>query len=71
MAVGERVRMLTWMFGLALLKSFTALVLAAPSEPSPWVANSMFTLPVLAEPPQADATTMAPAIARAAGHPPR
>src|SRR6266566_1852632 len=39
--VGESVRMLTWIFGCSFSNAFTAAMVAVPSAPRPWVANTM------------------------------
>src|SRR5437899_7005952 len=40
-AVGERERICTWILGFACSNALTAAVVAVPSEPRPWVANTI------------------------------
>src|SRR3982074_3807487 len=67
-AGGDRVRMMTWMLGVAFSNSATAFLVASPSLPKPWVANSIdVALPELTPPvPPLQAAARRPTHKRAA-----
>src|SRR5258708_39146413 len=76
-AVGESVRMLTWMFGCSFSNAFTAAAVAVPSAPRPCVANTMVCValadtclpaepPLLLQPAAPSVTAVKTATARTA-----